>query len=266
MLGLSKEDRITILITLWISAFIAANVAVCYALHRTVTLLLLLGSLTMGIWLKLLFPTMLTLIAAMVPLANLKEIKSDTTGDGQHGTARLMTDAEVKENYTIVKPGHEKVPGFVVGLDGDKWIVETSDKSMVLMAPPGAGKSKRVIVPNIYYNAAVNINTAGKGASLLCTDMKGELIELCGGLLEESGYSVAVLNLRFPFNSHCFNLINNTNRYMDAYLKTDNDEARLISYGAAERYAKMLAQSIVYSIDTSAKSEAGQYFNETAQG
>ncbi|MEG1391229.1 MAG: hypothetical protein RSD07_12775, partial [Angelakisella sp.] len=187
---LKKEDRAIVLPLAWFLCFLLVNLVLCALQHFTVTFSLLIENLTQFLWIKLLFPSIFTFILSLLPSSDLSDIKSKTTGDGQHGTARMATELEKQAYYEYVKPSHEKVPGFVVGLEGNKqWIVDVSDKNLLLNAPPGTGKTTRIVVPNLYYNAAVNVNTGGKGASMLLTDMKGDLVKICGAMLEQCGYS-----------------------------------------------------------------------------
>ncbi len=144
------------------------------------------------------------LILAVVPSYDLREIKSRDTGDGQHGSARWATPRELRESYRAVPEGKEAAPGIVVGREGKSWLLDTSDKSLLLMAPPGGGKTTRSLAATIIYNALANKNTAGKGAGMIFTDLKGELIRLFGGLLAECGYHICYLNLRDPFHSYYF--------------------------------------------------------------
>ena len=208
----------------------------------------------------------LILLLCILPSYSLGEIKSKDTGDGQHGSARWATPAERRKDYQVVSQGEEYLPGIVVGREGKGWLLDTSDKSLLLLAPPGGGKTTRSLAATIIYNALANHNANGEGASMIFTDLKGELIQLFGSLLERCGYSICYLNLRDPFHSYHFNLLNNVNQNMDRYSLAETEEERLACYGRAERYAKILAQSIVYSISADSTSDTSAYFNETAQG
>ena len=161
---------------------------------------------------------LVVMILAIIPSYDLKNIKSKDVGDGQHGSSRWATAAEIKENYLLCRDGKEAIPGFVVGRLAGEWIADTSDKSLLLLAPPGAGKTTANIVPSIYYNAYVNRNTGGQGASMILTDLKGELLRLCGNLLREEGYRILYINLRNPFCTYRMNLMHHVNKHMDNFL------------------------------------------------
>lgn len=216
------------------------------------------------------------LLSLLVPLlviwvltrSSLDNIKSEVVGDGQYGSARWATDKEKYSMYTKVHFSQESKPGYVVEVLPQKkmWVVDTSDQNIMQVAPPGAGKTKFCIIPTIYYNALVNSRTGNKGASLILTDCKGELFASCGEMLKKNGYRTPFLDFRNPLKSYRFNLLYNVNKYIDRYKAALDERERLINYGKAERYAKILSESIVDNIETDSKSDASQYFHETAKG
>lgn len=193
------------------------------------------------------------------------DVRAKKVGDGQHGTARWATDAERHQNYTRVTFGHEKIPGIVVGIEGNAWLIDTSDSNALLLASPGGGKTKTMLIPTIYYNAAVEKRTK-KGASLLLTDCKGEELRSSANMLEANGYKILFLDFRHPLNSFWFNLMVEVNRYMDKYKAAASDAEKLIAYARAEKFAKMVANSIVNNMGTADRSEASEFFKDTAQG
>ena len=207
------------------------------------------------------------LVVLVVSGSSLDNIKNLKVGDGQHGTARWATDEEKHKMFTKVPFGQEKAPGMVVGVDSKKkfWLVDTSDQNLLQVAPPGAGKTKFCIIPTLYYNALVSKHT-GKGASLILTDCKGELFSSCAAMLQQHGFRTPFLDFRNPLRSYRFNLMYNVNKYIDQYKEAQTVEDKLIAYGRAERYAKVLSESIVDNVDSEHKSEASQYFKETAKG
>lgn len=60
--------------------------------------------------------------------------------------------------------------------------------------------------------------------------------------------------------------MNNINRHIDQYKSAQTEEDRLLHYGRAERYAKILSSSIVDNMGDVQKSDSGNYFNETSKG
>ena len=216
---------------------------------------------------RLFFVGVAALIGFISPRENLDSISSEEAGNNQHGSARWASNKEEKEMFSFVTEGSATKPGFVAGRKDGKYIVDTSDQNLNLVAPPGSGKTKRVIIPTIHYNGVVNKNTKGNGASLLLTDNKGELYNSTSQGLRNNGYKTACLDFANPLASLKYNLLCNVNRYIDEYKSTDNEAKKIIAYGKAERYAKVLADSIVSSVqDSQNSSDASEYFNETARG
>ena len=195
-------------------------------------------------------------------------IKAAPVGNGQYGRARFAKETEKVKIYKEVKPGREKLPGFVVER-ADKsayWKIDTSDQNMLLLAPPGGGKTKSVLIPTLYYNGMVNKNTKGRGPSMLITDCKGEELYTCGNMLKESGYRVLYLDFRNPLKSYRFNLMVTINAEIDKYKAVCDEAEKILHYARAERYAKTLASSIVENMGSVNKSDSGQFFNETSKG
>lgn len=218
------------------------------------------------ILLKLLLSALSALLVLFIPENKLNNIEKVAVGNGQHGSARFMTEKEKRENYTFVKDGKEKIPGFVVGRENHTWIIETTDKTLALTSPPGGGKTKAIFIPTIYYNAEVNKNTKGKGASILSLDAKSENLKSTGNKLEECGYNLLYLDFRNPLLSPQFNLMNGVNEEIDKYNGTDNEEQKLRHYARAERYAKQVSSSIIKNIMGEVKDSSSDFFNNTSQG
>ena len=216
---------------------------------------------------KLPFSLAIGVAVASLPFFSINmDISARKVGNGQHGTARWAEREEIREQYRLVPDKREEVPGFVLGREKHRWLTDASDASALLVAPPGGGKTKRLYIPSIYYNAMVNKYTNGKGASMILTDCKGELRLSCGTFLQECGYRVLSLNFSEPLKSACFNLMHNINRHIDRYKAAETDEERLLHYGRAERYAKILSSSIVDNMGEVQKSDSGSYFTETSKG
>ena len=206
------------------------------------------------------------LVMALVWIrSNNLEISAHQVGKGQHGSARWATPVEKKKEYTDMAFGRESAPGLVLEAK-KRWLIDASDSNALLVAPPGAGKTKRLFIPSIYYNAMVNENTDGQGASMIITDCKGELLQKCGSFLLEKGYRVLALNFAQPLKSACFNLLNNVNQEIDLYHSAQDQGEKLLHYGRAERYAKILASSVVVNLGDVQKSDSGSYFTETSKG
>ena len=197
----------------------------------------------------------------------LNGIKSRTVGDGQHGTARWATGKEIQQTYSHVSfqvqkwRRGENLPtqqGLVLGSTGKKNItalVDSDDIHCLMIGASGVGKTAFFLYPNIEYACA-------SGMSFLALDTKGDLARNCGTIAQKYyGYKVSVIDLRNPTMSDGFNLLTLINRYMDA---SKEDETDLAARAKAEKYAKILAKTI---IDPDG-SDRGQnaFFYDAAEG
>ena len=98
---------------------------------------------------KLLISALMGFLVLIYQEQRLNNVEDKVVGNGQYGRSRWMTDKEKRESYTYVKDGQEQLPGFVIGRDSNEWIVETSDKTVCQVAPPGGGKTKCVFIPTL---------------------------------------------------------------------------------------------------------------------
>ena len=210
------------------------------------------------------------LIPSLAYMYSFKGIKSKTVGDGQHGTARWATTAEKKAIYKRVKfepktwrEDEESRPveqGIVVGCEtkgSDTFaLVDTGDVHAMMIAAAGAGKTAYWLYPNIEYALAT-------GTSILTTDTKGDVMRNYGTIAHEKyGYNRAVIDLRNPMSSHGNNFLTLVNKYMDLYKKTGS-----LQYKAkAEKYAKIIAKTIILSGMESGNFGQNSYFYDAAEG
>ena len=200
----------------------------------------------------------------------LNGIKSRTVGDGQHGTARFATKKEIAETYVQVpyepelwRRG-ENLPaaqGLVLGSmerAGKLYaLVDTGDVHCLMIGASGVGKTAFFLYPNIEFACAC-------GMSFLILDTKGDLARNCGRIAQKYyGYRVSVVDLRNPIRSDGNNLMTLVNRYMDvAREHPDNLAAR----ANAEKYAKILAKTIVNPGGDEQDRGQNSYFYDAAEG
>ena len=199
----------------------------------------------------------------------LSSIKSVTVGDGQHGTARWATTAEMKKALAYVpfavkewRKG-EKRPdkqGLILGCVGGakklKALVDSDDIHCLMIGASGVGKTAFFLYPNLEYACA-------SGMSFLALDTKGDLARNYGTIAQKYyGYQIAVIDLRNPTRSDGNNLLTLINRYMDRARADEND---LASRAKAEKYAKILAKTIINPSDDT---DYGQnaFFYDAAEG
>ena len=200
----------------------------------------------------------------------LNGIKSRTVGDGQHGTARWATDKEVKETYAHIPlkvkewrngQSRPKAQGIILGCKGKKneltALVDSDDIHCLMIAASGAGKTAFFLYPNLEYACA-------SGMSFLALDTKGDLARNYGTIAKKYyGYNVSVIDLRNPTRSDGNNLLTLINRYMDiARAHPENLAAR----AKAEKYAKILAKTIVNPEGDDSGRGQNAFFYDAAEG
>ena len=207
-------------------------------------------------------------IAAFSNRGSLDSIKSKDVGDGQHGTARWATQAEVRKTYHTVPFRPEewrqgkcrpKVQGLVLGCEGRPGelyaLVDCDDVHCLMRGASGVGKTAYFLYPNLEYACA-------SGMSFFASDTKGDLARNYGAIARDCyGYQVSVVDLRNPTRSDGYNLLTLINRYMDLARKDGKD---LAARAKAEKYAKILSKTI---INPDGENFAqNQYFYDAAEG
>ena len=229
----------------------------------------------------------LGLISAASHMYNLNGIKSKTVGDGQHGAARFATGQELVRTFKKVpynpdywrelgaKSTELELPqGVVVGCrnksslvfqPGRKWpfrirrqtfaLVDTADVHTMMIGAAGCGKTAFWLYPNLEYACAA-------GMSFMTTDTKGDLYRNYGNICKSYGYDVAVIDLRNPTKSDGNNLLHLVNKYMDLY----KDGGRLADKAKAEKYAKIIAKTLIYSDGDASSFGQNAFFYDAAEG
>lgn len=210
------------------------------------------------------------LITALSYLYGLKGIKAKTAGNGQHGTARWATNREIKKTYRHIpftpeewrqNPGSRpKEQGIVVGCLSKKKtttaLVDTGDVHCMMIGAAGVGKTAYWLYPNIEYACA-------SGMSFLSTDTKGDIMRNYGSIASKYyGYNISVIDLRNPMRSHGNNLLHLVNKYMDLYSGTNEVQYK----GKAEKYAKIIAKTIILSGMEAGSFGQNSYFYDAAEG
>lgn len=202
---------------------------------------------------------------------NLNNIKSKTVGDGQHGTARFATPQEINKTFykVIFKPDKWRkgihlptVQGIIVGSkvnNGNiQGYVDSDDIHLLMIGAAGVGKTAHFLYPNLEYACAT-------GVSFITTDTKGDLYRNYGSIAKEHyGYNVAVIDLRNPLKSDANNMLHLVNKYMDLYKQNKSD---LSLKAKTEKYAKIIAKTIIFSDGESASSYGqNSFFYDSAEG
>ncbi|MGE4485845.1 MAG: VirD4-like conjugal transfer protein, CD1115 family [Oscillospiraceae bacterium] len=197
-------------------------------------------------------------------------IKSKTVGDGQHGTARFATKREIQKTYKRVPfdaaawrkgKNRPETQGIILGSDVRKKevtaLVDSDDVHCLMIGASGVGKTAFFLYPNLEYACA-------SGMSFLCTDTKGDLFRNYGTIASDYyGYSIAVIDLRNPTRSDGNNMLHLVNKYMDIYRANPDD---LASKARAEKYAKIIAKTIINSSGDSSSYGQNAFFYDAAEG
>lgn len=214
------------------------------------------------------------LLAVLVYCSNnysLNGIKKKTVGQGQYGTARFSTKAEIKKTYTKIPFDVEnwrkgknlpKVQGTVVGCrtEGKRTyaLIDEGDVHTMMIGAAGVGKTAFFLYPNIEAACA-------SGMSFLQTDLKGDVVRNYGTIAKKYyGYNVSVIDLRNPTRSDENNILHLVNKYMDIY---KSDKTNLQAKAKAEKYAKITAKTII-NIGGGDYSSMGQnaFFYDASEG
>ena len=137
--------------------------------------------------------------------------KANKRIDKEYGSARWGSVSEINRKYKNRKElGQNAIltQNIQIGLDGRK---HKRNLNILVVGGSGAGKTRYFVKPNI-----MQCN-----CSYIIADPKGELLRATGGMLEEQGYEVKVLNLVDMARSDCYNPL--------AYVRTDTDALRLVT-------------------------------------
>ena len=214
------------------------------------------------------------LLAVLVYCSNnysLNGIKKKTVGQGQYGTARFSTNAEIKKTYVQIpfdvknwRQGKNlpSIQGTVVGCKtkGKQTyaLIDEGDVHTMMIGAAGVGKTAFFLYPNI--EAACE-----SGMSFLSTDLKGDVFRNYGSIAKKYyGYNVSVIDLRNPTRSDENNMLHLVNKYMDIYKA---DKSNLSAKAKAEKYAKITAKTII-NIGGGDYSSMGQnaFFYDASEG
>ena len=100
--------------------------------------------------------------------------------------------------------------------------------------------------------------------SFLCLDTKGDLARNYGTIAEKCyGYQISVIDLRNPTRSDGSNFLTLVNKYMSIAVK---DPADIASRARAEKYAKILAKTIINPSGDEGGYGQNQFFYDAAEG
>ncbi|MFZ5823452.1 MAG: VirD4-like conjugal transfer protein, CD1115 family [Bacillota bacterium] len=134
---------------------------------------------------------------------------------GSHGTGRWAEPEEILAAFP------DQGPGAVLGRLKQKgrwrpvifpWASRTRNRFVLIVGPPGSGKTSRYSLPNLVHAAQVDTHR-----SLLITDPKGELHLNMAEFLQERGWEIRTVNLLHPQASDRYNPMDYVRTVEDAF-------------------------------------------------
>lgn len=140
---------------------------------------------------------------------------SVASGYGSHGTGRWARPEEVMRQFPDSGPG--AVLGRLSLKQGFRtvifpWEVKTRNRFILIVGPPGSGKTSRYSLPNLLHAAQVD-----QQRSLVLTDPKGELYRTMAAELAEEKFEIRVINLLHPQASDRYNPMDYVHTVEDAF-------------------------------------------------
>lgn len=177
----------------------------------------------------------LLLIVAVLDAVLVYKIKVSWSEDhfnvGQKGTARFITEEEIKQEYKAVPmletpyPGN---PGILVSRMGDTFYIDDNVTNNLIIGQTRSGKGEAVVKSSIEL-----YSRAEHKPSMLINDMKLELYKTFAVKLCERGYDVYLLNASNPKLSMGYNPLTVILSY---YKKKDYDMAEMVANSLANDY------------------------------
>ncbi|MDE6260478.1 MAG: type IV secretory system conjugative DNA transfer family protein [Oscillospiraceae bacterium] len=135
--------------------------------------------------------------------------------------------------------------------------MDSDDIHCLIIGAAGVGKTAFFLYPNLEYACAC-------GMSFLALDTKGDLARNYGAIAQKHyGYQVSIIDLRNPTRSDGFNFLTLANTYMDQAVEHPDD---LTARAKAEKYAKILAKTIINPDGDSGSYGQNAFFYDSAEG
>lgn len=122
---------------------------------------------------------------------------------GVLGSARIREGAEaIRGSDTWDGRSEPKTRGYVYGFSRGRYLFEAGTPHVFVCGQTGSGKTR-------YQNLlTLDLLTFGEGGwNAVVSDVKNEMIELCGDAISGRGYKVLLLDVQHPLRGHRFNPI-----------------------------------------------------------
>ncbi len=150
-----------------------------------------------------------------------------------------------------------RVKDFIEEQQDIRALVDSDDIHCLMIGASGVGKTAYFLYPNLEYACACSM-------SFLALDTKGDLARNYGKIASHYyKYRVSVIDLRNPTRSDGFSFLTLVNHYMDKARKAPND---LASKAKAEKYAKILAKTIINPEGDASQYGENAFFYDSAEG
>ena len=150
-----------------------------------------------------------------------------------------------------------RVKDFIEEQQDIRALVDSDDIHCLMIGASGVGKTAYFLYPNLEYACAC-------GMSFLALDTKGDLARNYGKIASHYyNYRVSVIDLRNPTRSDGFSFLTLVNHYIDKARKESND---LASKAKAEKYAKILAKTIINPEGDASQYGENAFFYDSAEG
>lgn len=155
--------------------------------------------------------------------------RSRAEDGGALGSARIKVGREaIRGSATWDGRGEPKGRGYVYGFDRGLYLYEPG-RHVICVGQTGSGKTRFQNIPTL------DLLTFGAGGeNVVVSDVKGELLELCGDAIRERRYNVLLLDTQHPSRSSRFNPL----KLVAELHRSGNGQA-------AEQAADDLAEAIV---------------------
>lgn len=130
-----------------------------------------------------------------------EDAKQRQADGGVLGNARIKMGAEaIRASDTWDGKSEPKSRGYVYGYAKGCYLYESGTPHVICVGQTGSGKTRFQNIPSL------DLLTYGKeGVNVVVSDVKNELVELCGDALAERGYKVLLLDVQHPLRGDRFN-------------------------------------------------------------
>ena len=150
-----------------------------------------------------------------------------------------------------------RVKDFIEEQQDIRALVDSDDIHCLMIGASGVGKTAYFLYPNLEYACAC-------GMSFLALDTKGDLARNYGKIASHYyNFKVSVIDLRNPTRSDGFSFLTLVNHYMDKAQKNPKD---LASKAKSEKYAKILAKTIINPEGDASQYGENAFFYDSAEG